>query len=175
MQEQRAPGILGIAAKYGIIAGALAFVVFLARVMAGIEHNWVATAVSIVVFIALMVLAHQELKRTRGGTMTYARGLGSGTLLGVVASLAQGVLLYVYMGYINTGYVAATLRAQQAALAQRGAMDEQAAQHAMALVAAIMTPTGIAILSVITGVIGGFIVALIVSMFTQSGEQHASI
>lgn len=174
MQEQRAPSIVGIATQYGLIAGVLAFVVFLARVMAGIQHNRAATAVSIVVFIALMVLAHQEFKRTHSGTMTYAQGIGSGTLLAAVAALVQSVLLYVYTGYINTGYVADTLRAQRAALAQRGT-DEQAAQHAMALMASIMTPTGIAIVSLITGVIGGFIMALIVSMFTQSSERHAAI
>lgn len=173
MQEQRAPSIVGIATKYGLIAGVLAFVVFLARAMAGIQHNRVAALVSIVVFIALMVLAQQEFKRAHSGRMTYAQGLGSGTLLSMVAALVRAILVYVYVSYINTGYIAATLRAEQAALQQRGIAPAQA-QHIMGL-AAIMTPTGIVIMTLIMGVIGGFIVALIVSMFTQNSEQSASI
>ena len=179
MQEQRAPSNIAIATKYGLITGVLGFVVFLARAMAGIQHNWVASAVSIVVLIALMALAHQEFKRTHGGRMTYGQGLGSGTWFSAVAALVQAVFLYVYTSYINTGYIATTLRAQQAAqqaaLARRGITGDQA-QHAMALTASFMTPVAIAVLSLIVGVIGGFIVALIVSMLTQnSEEQRASI
>jgi len=107
--------------------------------------------------------------------MTYAQGLGSGTLLATVASLVKCVILYVYVTYINTGYFAAALRMQQAALEQRGITGEQA-RHALSITAPILTPVGIVVITLITGVIGGFIVALIVSIFTQKsdGVSHDS-
>jgi hypothetical protein len=81
--------------------------------------------------------------------------------------------LYVYLKYINTGYFAAAAQAQRAALQQRGITGEQA-QHAMSITAPLLTPVGIFVISLITGVIGGFIVALIVSIFTQRSDGALS-
>jgi len=175
MKEQRTPGISAIAAKYGLIQGVLSFIIFLAMLLAAFQHNWVATLVSAALLIVLMTLAHREFKRTHDGMMTYAQGLGSGTLLATVASLVKCVILYVYVTYINTGYFAAALRMQQAALEQRGITGEQA-RHALSITAPILTPVGIVVITLITGVIGGFIVALIVSIFTQKsdGVSHDS-
>ncbi len=169
MAEQRAPGIVGIAATYGLIQGVLSFVVFLVGTMAHIKQSWVTSAVSAAILIVLMVLAHRKFKGTHGGMMTYPQGLGSGTLLSTVAAIVSAVLVYVYVKYINTGYVAAVLQTQRAALAQRGITGAQA-QQAMAITGAITSPVGLFITSIIAGVIVGFIVALIVSIFTQKGD-----
>jgi Protein of unknown function (DUF4199) len=173
MKEQRASGIFGIAAKYGLIQGVLSFGIFLALTLSGLKRNWGATAVTTALLVVLMVLTHRELKKTRGGLMTYAQGLGSGTLLASIAACVQAVLVFAYVKYINTGYIATAIQAQQAALKARGLSGEQA-QHAMAVTSSIMTPVGIVVVSLVTGVIGGFIVALIVSIFTQKGDQASS-
>ena len=173
MEEQRAPSIAKIATKYGLIQGVLSFAVFLVVTLTGIKQNW-ASVVNIAVLIVLMVLAHREFRKTHDGMMTYPQGLGSGTLLSIVGAVATSVLLYVYVKYINTGYLAASIKAQQAALEQRGIAGAQAEQ-AMAMTAAIMTPVGIVVTSLITGVIAGFIVALIVSIFTHKGDPRAVI
>jgi len=173
MEQQRAPSIVWIATKYGLIMGVLSFVVFLVGTLTGIKQNW-TSVVNIAVLIVLMVLAHREFKKTHEGMMTYPQGLGSGTLLSSVATVVTSVLLYVYVKYINTGYFAASIKAQQAALEQRGITGAQADQ-AMAMTSAIMTPVGIVVTSLVTGVIAGFIVALIVSIFTRKGDPRAVI
>ena len=172
MEEQRAPSILRIATKYGLIQGVLSFIVFLVGALAGIRQNWVGTVANIAVLIVLMVLAHREFRRTHDGMMTYPQGLGSGTLLSSVAAAVTCVLVYFYVKYINAGYLTAAMQAQQAALEQRGITGAQA-QQAMAITSVIMTPVGILVTSLITGVIGGFIVALIVSIFTQKRDPRA--
>ena len=48
-------------------------------------------------------------------------------------------------------------------MAKRGITGAQA-ERAMSLMAPVMTPVGLLVISLITGVIGGFIVALIVSI-----------
>ena len=166
MEEQRAPSIMRIATKYGLIQGVLSFAVNIASTLAGIKSNWLAVVLHSVLLILLMVLAHREFKRTHGGIMTYPEGLGSGTLLSIVAAAVTAVLAYVYLEYNNTGTLAAAMQAQQAALEQRGITGAQARQ-AMQIVGAVMTPVGVAILSLIVAVIVGFIVALFVSIFTQ--------
>jgi uncharacterized membrane protein YdjX (TVP38/TMEM64 family) len=172
MEEQRAPGIVGIATKYGLIQGVLSFVVFLAGTLAGIKQTWVASVVNTALLIVLMVLAHRQFKKTHEGMMTYPQGLGSGTLLASAAAVVACVLTYVYVKYINTGYLAAAIQAQRAALEQRGITGAQAEQ-AIAITSAIMTPAGIVVTSLISGVIVGLVVALIVSIFTQKGDPRA--
>lgn len=172
MEGQRAPGIAGIATKYGLIQGVLSFVVFLVGALAGLRQNWVSSVVNIALLIVLMVLAHREFKKGHEGMMTYPQGLGSGTLLSVVAAVIASVFTYVYVSYVNTGYLAAAMEAQRAALEQRGITGAQAEQ-AMTITSAIMTPVGIVVTSLISGVIVGFIVALIVSIFTQKADPRA--
>jgi hypothetical protein len=174
MDEQRAPGIFKIATKYGLIQGVIAFLLFVVVTMAGIRQNWLSSIVNIVLLVVLMVLAHREFKKTHEGIMTYGQGVGSGTLLSVVASVLACVLLFIYVKYINTGYPAAALQVQQAALEERGLTGAQLDQ-ALAMTSAMLTPVGIVISSLVSGVIMGFIVALIVSIFTRDSDPRAVI
>ena len=174
MEPQRAPSIVKIATKYGLIQGVLSFVTFLVTTLAGIKPTWVGSVVNVALLVVLMALAHREFKRTHEGAMTYPQGLGSGTLLALVAAVLSGVLVYVYVKFIDTGYFAAAMQVQRAALQQRGISGAQAEQ-AMALTSAFMTPAGLVVASLISGVIVGFIVALIVSIFTQKADPRAVI
>ena len=172
MQEQRAHGIAGIATKYGLIQGVVSFALFLAQTLTGLKQNWVGSVANGVVVIVLMVLAHREFKRTHNRMMTYPQGLGSGTLLSSAGSVVRSVLMYFYLKYINTGYLASVVQVQRAALERRGISGAQA-QLAMRITSAITTPAGIAVSSLISGVIAGFILALIVSIFTQKEDPMA--
>lgn len=170
----RAPGISKIATKYGLIQGVIGFVLFLIVAMTGTRQNLLVTTISIVALVVLMVLAHREFKKTHEGIMTYGQGVGSGTLLSVIASVLNSVLLYIYVGFINTGYPAAALKMQQAALEARGVSGAQLEQ-AMSMTSAMLTPTGMVLTGLISGVIVGFIVALVVSAFTKCADPRAVI
>ncbi len=171
MEEQQAPSIAAIATKFGLIQGVLSFALFLVVTLAGIRQGWGSSAVGIAILVVLMVLAHGEFKKTHNRMMTYAQGLGSGTLLSSIGAVISCVLVFIYVKFINTGYFAAAMKAQRATLAQRGITGAQADQ-AMAITGVIMTPVGLVIASLISGVVVGFIVALIVSIFTQRGDPR---
>ena len=66
------------------------------------------------------------------------------------------------------------MQAQQAALEARGITGAQADQ-AMAMTSAMLSPVGIVITSLLSGTIAGFIIALIVSIFTRKGDPKAVI
>ena len=174
MEAQQPPSMFTIAMKYGVIDAVLAFLVFLVVAMTGMTSNWKNSAVSIILLIVLMVLAHREFKKPREGIMTYGQGLGLGTLLSVIASVLASVLVYIYIAFINTAYPATALQAQRTALEQRGVSGAQLDQ-ALSITSAMLTPTGIVITSLISGVIVGFIVALIVSIFTKDADPRAVI
>ena len=174
MEGQRPPGIVKSATKYGLIQGVLGFLLFVVVTLTGMKQNWASSVVNIVLLVVLMVLAHREFKKTHEGIMTYGQGVGSGTVLAVVASVLSCVLLYIYVGFINTGYPAAALQAQRTALEQRGMTGAQLDQ-ALTMTSTMLTPTGIVITALVSGVIVGFIVALIVSAFTRVSDPRAVI
>ena len=170
MDAQQAPSIAAIATKYGLIQGVLGFIVFLVPPLTGLKQNWISL-VSLVILIVLMVLAHGEFKRTHNRMMTYGQGLGSGTLLATVSAVVGSILVFIYVKFINTGYFAAMLQTMRDNLQQRGITGPQA-QQAMALYSAIYTPVVYFIVSLCGGIIIGFIVALIVSIFTQRADPR---
>lgn len=170
MEEQRKPSVVGIALKYGLIQGVLWFIVFLVPILAHIKSNWVETAIDAAILIVLMILAHGQFKKTNKGKLTYPQGLGSGTLLSSTAAVVTGILVYVYVRYINAGYLAAVIEASRAALEQRG-MTRAQIDQALSITSFVRTPVGIAVLFLITWVILGFIVALVVSIFTQKDPR----
>jgi len=93
MEEPRAPRIIVIATKYGLIQGLLSFIVFLVRTLAHIKQDRVSVAVDTALLILLMVLAQREFKKKRGGMMTYPQGLGCGTLLSSAAAVVTSALV----------------------------------------------------------------------------------
>lgn len=174
MEARQPPSIAKIATKYGLIEGVLGFILFLIVALTGARQNWLVTGINIAILAVLMVLAHLEFKKTHEGMMTYGQGVGLGILLAVIASVLSGILLYIYVGFINTGYPAAALKIQQAALEERGLSGAQLDQ-ALSMTSVMLTPVGIVVSSLISGVIVGFIVALIVSMFTRASDPRAVI
>ncbi|HTB67924.1 MAG TPA: DUF4199 domain-containing protein [Steroidobacteraceae bacterium] len=172
MEAQRAPGIARIVTKYGLIQGVFSFAVSILSTLAGIKPSWAGGLLNTALLIVLVVLAHREFKKTHNGVMTYSEGLWSGTLLALIAAVVGAVLVYVYVQYINSGFLTAAIRAQQATLEQRGITGAQA-QQAMGIIGAMMTPVGVAVSSLITQVIIGFIVALFASIFTQSATARS--
>ena len=174
MEAQQPPSIARIAIKYGLIQGVLGFILFVIVATTGMKQNWLVTGINIAVLVVLIVLAHREFKKTHEGMMTYGQGVGSGTLLVVIASVLGSVLTYIYVAFINTSYPAAMLKVQQAALEERGMSGAQLDQ-ALSVTSAMLTPTGLFVTSLVSGAIIGFIVALIVSMFTRASDPRAVI
>jgi len=170
----RPPSLARIATKYGLIQGVVGFLLFLVVAMTGMTQSWLTSSVNIILLAVLIVLAHREFKKANEGVMSYGRGVGLGTLLTVIASVLSSILLFIYVGFINPGYPAAALKAQRAVLEARGMTGAQLDQ-ALSMTGAMLTPTGIVITSLISGVVVGFIVALVVSAFTKCNDPRAVI
>lgn len=174
MEAQSNRGIAAIALKYGLIQGVISFILFLLGTFAGIRFGSAVTAVNAVVLIVLIFLAHAEYKRAHAGMMSYPQGLGTGTLLAAIAAVVDAILVFIYLKYINSGYLATVAQAQRVAIERRGLSGAQA-QQAMTIVAAFRTPLLIVLTSLVTSIIIGFVIALIVSLFTQKEDSRAVV
>ncbi|HWG76245.1 MAG TPA: DUF4199 domain-containing protein [Steroidobacteraceae bacterium] len=174
MEAQSSRSIKAIALKYGLIQGAISFILFLLGTIAGIRFGSAVTAVNSVILIVLIILAHSEYKRAHAGMMSYPQGLGSGTLLAAIAAVVDAILVFIYLKYINSGYLVTIAQAQRAAIERRGISGAQA-QQALTIVSAFRTPLVIVLTSLVTTVIIGFIISLIVSIFTQKEDSRAVV
>jgi hypothetical protein len=174
MEAQLSRGITAIALKYGPIQGAISFILFLLGTIAGIRFGSAVTAANAVVLIVLIILAHSEYKRAHQGMMSYPQGLGSGTLVAAIGAVVDAILVFIYLKYINSGYLVTIAQAQRAAIERRGISGAQA-QQALTIVAAFRTPLLIVLTSFVTAVIVGFIISLIVSIFTQKEDSRAVV
>jgi uncharacterized membrane protein YdjX (TVP38/TMEM64 family) len=172
MEAERTPGIGKIVTKYGLIQGVVSAAVSIISTLAAIRPSWAGGVLTTALLVVLIVMAQREFRNTHNGVMAYGEGLWSGTLLSMIAAIVAAVLLYVYVRYINTNFLATAIRAQQALLEQRGITGAQA-QQAMGIIGAVMTPVGVAVSSLISGVVVGFVVALIATIFTRSATARS--
>lgn len=174
MGAQSGRGIGAIAIRYGVIQGAIVFILFLSETFVGIRFASAVTVINWAVFILLVILAHAEFKRTHAGIMTYGQGLGTGTLLAVVAAVVDSILVFIYLKYINSSFLALMAQASRTAIERRGITGAQA-QQALTIVSAIRTPLFIAATSLLSAIIVGFIISLIISIFTQKADPQAVV
>ena len=106
MEEQNeSVSVKQVAIKWGLISGILSIVVFLVVYFAGMMGNSWIGLVSAVITVVLMVLAHKEFKESGNGYMSYGQGLGLGTLMVTIGSVISALFSYIYIKFINTGYI----------------------------------------------------------------------
>lgn len=149
--------------KYGAFSGLAVIAIFLLNValntnpMGGGWTNWIGTAISIV----LLVLAHKNFKDSGDGFMTYGQGFGIGFWFTIVGSFLSLLVMYVYMNFIDTTAMNAVFEQQTIAMEEQGQSDEAIAM-AQEWTEKLFWPMAIG-----GSIIGGLVIALIVSIFTQ--------
>lgn len=151
-----------VGVKFGLISALVSIVFFLVLAISGanaFDRSW--SWVSIVISIALLVLAHKNFKDTGNGYMTYGQGVGIGFWMALVSVIIGGVITYAYVTFIDTGAMEALWEAQAEEMARNGIPDDQI-EMGLSIGQKMFWP-----MYFIGGIIGGVIVALIVSIFTQ--------
>jgi hypothetical protein len=164
-----------VGVRYGIILGIISIVYFLVLTIAGIVANQgVWQYVGMLPLVALIFLAHKYYKEHNGGLMAYSQGLGIGTLVGLVSSAISCVFTYIYIKFIDASFLEAIKEKSYEDLQSRGLSDEQI-EASMSVMEKMTSAEAIVIMGVIGGVFFGFLIALIVSIFTQKTNPNAGI
>jgi hypothetical protein len=153
--------------RFGLILAAISVVYFLITSIMGVDmsvgiQKWAMSIVSIVVF----VLAHKYFKENNGGFMTYGEGFKIGLLAGVVSSVISAVFTYVYMKFIDPT-MSRVIRDRAVAQMEEQGQSEEQIEMAMKFVDMFISPEAMALMTVIFGIIGSVVIALLVSIFTR--------
>ena len=127
-----------------------------------------------VVLIIFVVLGHKAFKEGGDGFMTIGQGLGIGMLITLIGSAISSVFTYIYLKFIDDSMITRALDYQIEELEKRG-MDDAAIDQAMAVTEKIMTPEIMPIMGLVFMLIFGFILVLIVSLFTKKNNPALEV
>jgi len=164
---QSAPNGMSIGIRFGLFLGLFSIVYFLALAVSNINPqsgiwNWLG----ILFMIVALFLAHKNFKDSGDGFMSYGQGVGIGFWVTAISTLLSAVFSYIYMKFIDTGYLDMIKDKQMEEFAERG-MSEEEIDQAMQFASAFTSPEMILVFGVLAGVFFGMIIVLLVTIFTQ--------
>jgi len=165
-----------IAIRWGLIVG-LVFIVygmilqFLNLEMKTMQYF---SYLNYVILIVVFVLAHKAFKEGRDGFMSIGQGIGIGTLIALIASVLNAVFSYIYLKFIDDSMLTKIKDAQIEQYEKMG-MDDAAIERSMEMAGKFMTPELIQVWGILGTVLFGFILALIVSLFTKKSNPALEV
>jgi hypothetical protein len=165
-----------IGIKFGLIMAAISVAYFMTLNVAGIDMSqgfgrWGGLIFNVVVIF----FAHKSFKDTNGdGYMSYGQGFGIGTWVALISSVISSIFTYIYVKFIDAGFIQTMLEKQEEQFQERGMSDEQIKQ-AMDMTAKFMTPEMMLVFGLIFGFIILLVVFAIVTIFTQKKNPETAI
>jgi len=155
-----------IGLRYGLIVGLVLVVFSLILQMTGLAtNNWISSINYIFIIIGI-VLAHKAFKEGGDGYMSIGQGLGIGTLLSLIAGILSSIFVFIYIKFIDDSMMQLIKDKQYEQMEAQG-MDDAQIEQAMAIAGKFATPEMILIMGIIFTVFAGFILSLIISLFTK--------
>ncbi|MBS1505685.1 MAG: DUF4199 domain-containing protein [Bacteroidetes bacterium] len=169
MEETTKPSIStrSVGTRFGLIMGVIGIALFVIFIVANVDVQGPARWLNVVVLAVVVFLAHKNFKDNGDGFMTIGQGLGIGFWLSLVSSALSSVFTFVYVKFIDTGFIQLMMDKQREAMEAKGNLTEEQIDQAMNMTSKFMTPELMVVFGLIFGVIMGLLVALVVSLFTQ--------
>lgn len=158
--------------KYGLITGLVIVIFNLALYMTGLftndKLNWI-----IYFIIAVMIfLAHKAFKEGGDGFMSIGQGLGIGMFLVLIGGIISSVFSYVYIKFVDDTIIEQIVEVTRVKMEEKG-MDDDKIEQAMSMTEKFMTPEMMMVFGILGMLFIGFIISLIVSLFTKKNNPEA--
>jgi hypothetical protein len=169
--ETKKASALNIGAKFGLILGLCSITVSLLLYAIGfdtIKYSWVLNIINGALVIAMVVLAHQSYKESGNGYMSYGQGLGIGMITVLVSMAISGVYTYVFFNFIDPSMFQAIFDKVESDMEAQG-QSEQAIEMALGFTRKFFWA-----FFVVGALFWGFLIGVIVSIFTQKREPETA-
>ena len=158
--------------RFGLIGALVSITYFLVLNLAGLEitrglWSWVGYLITLVI----IVFAHKYYKDRGDGFMSYGQGIGIALWFGLVSGLISSLFTYVYIKFIDTGFLELVKERQIEQLQQQGFSDEQIDKVVEAS-SMFMSPEAMLLFMVLGSIIASIIIGLIVTIFTQKNNPE---
>jgi hypothetical protein len=131
-----------------------------------------STIVGWAVALGLVVFAHIQFKKKGDGFMSYGQGLVTAIWTGVIGGLVAAIALFVYLKFINPGYLEGI---KDFALneASKNSRSEEGTEMAEKIMGYVVSPGAMAFFKCLGVFFLHLIIGLIVSIFTKKESAPA--
>lgn len=153
--------------NYGAMVGFSLIIVTVLFYFLNITDNIIGAAFNYAVMIIGLVIGTKNLRdKLEGGSISYARSLGSGVLISFFASIILGFYMYVFMKFIDPDFQNKMYEMMEERMLQQG-LDEDAIERAMEMSKSFMTPGFLMVSTFFGFTFWGFLFSLIISIFVK--------
>ncbi|NJN27787.1 MAG: DUF4199 domain-containing protein [Cyclobacteriaceae bacterium] len=162
--------------KYGLILG-LVFIVYGMLIQFLNLDMQTTNYFNYVVYLFLIiaiVLGHKAYKEGGDGFMSIGQGLGIGMLITLVSAILSAIFSFIYLKFIDDSMLTKAMDFQIEQWEANGMSDEQIEQMS-SMTAKFMTPAMAAGMSILVMLLAGFIISLIVSLFTKKSNPALEV
>jgi hypothetical protein len=159
------------ALNYGAILGLVLMIFSLIVYLFELYDSWLNWLGVVVLILGIIYGIKNFRDRERGGFITYGGAVGYGTLIALFASIITAFGTYIYLGFVDDGFLEYQRVKQEEVLYESGLSDEQIEQQ-LEMAGRFMGPGVIAVSSIFTTTIVGLIVALIAGIFLKREPEH---
>jgi hypothetical protein len=153
--------------RYGIIMGTISIAYFLIFVITDMDMSkglgrWGTSIIA----IFIIYFAHKYFKDNGDGFMSYGQGVGIGFWVGLVSAVIGNLFTYIYVKFIDDGFIAKIREDALRDMEDKGQSDEQI-EMAMKVVNFMTGAEALSLIGLFFGILLLVIIALIVSLITQ--------
>ena len=169
--ETSKPSVLSIGLKYGLILGLSSIGISLLLYLVDfdtIKYSWVLNTINVLLTVAAVVLAHKNFKESGNGYMSYGQGLGVAMITILASMVLATPYTYIFFNFIDPSMYDAIWEKAAADMEAQGQSDE-AIEVALSWARKLFWP-----FFIIGAIFWGFIIGLIVSIFTQKKEPETA-
>jgi hypothetical protein len=162
---------MSVGLKFGLILGLISIVLHLVQYAIGInpmDNQWISNSISVITTVAVIVFAHKSYKETGNGYMSYGQGLGLAMVTVVSSLVIGGLYTFIFFNFIDPSAFEAIWEKAAADMEAQG-QSEEAIEMGMSWGRKLFWP-----LFILGGLFWGFILGLIVTIFTQKKEPETA-
>jgi hypothetical protein len=155
------------AMKYGAIASVGLILIFVLFNILQIEQQWISNLLVLAIIIVATTLGTKNYRdKENGGFVGYGRALWSGTMIAFFCGVIVAFFIFIYIRFIDTELVETVLQKAEQNMIDQGAPDAQI-EAGMSMMRKIMTPTFMALSTLLSYTIMGLISSLIMAAFVK--------
>src|SRR5258708_14568862 len=162
---------------YGFGIALLGFIWTLIEFFTGLhsEHigveSYARMAFLIVAFIGLWLGIKNIRETSEDTSLTYGRGVGAGSLISLFWAIGGAVGSFIYVSFINPGFIDAMVELQTSKLEAKG-ISSQIIDAQISMMRKMMTPIPSAIFAIIFIFFTGFVFSLIIAAILKRAPKE---
>ncbi|GAB3849504.1 hypothetical protein GCM10028822_13990 [Hymenobacter terrigena] len=160
-----------VALRYGLLTG-LVSVIFSFILFVTHTDQSPARWLGLVILIGAMVMAHKTYKQANSGFMNYSEGLGIGAFMSGVSGVISTAFSVLYMKFIDPEYMGRMADTARANMEAKGGMTDEQIDQGVAMMQKFSTTGWMILFGIVGSVLGGLLIALIVSAFTKHSKPE---